>query len=92
MANSLPVDDTQDVYSPDGVAVKRHAIDPKWLGLLAEAEDEIRQVVKKPRATVSQTGFTVMRESGDYVTSENAWTFNDKLNPLALAALMPGFR
>jgi ectoine hydroxylase-related dioxygenase (phytanoyl-CoA dioxygenase family) len=79
-AKGFPVcDSSREAFQRDGIATIQQAINPEWLSLLAEAAEEIRAVVKKPPDSVPRAGFTTMRQSGDYLVCENAWTFNDKL-------------
>lgn len=67
-------DAAKKAFAEDGLAVVRGLLDQYWLGVLAEAAEEIRQTVK-----AGGVGFV----AGETVVSENAWTFNDKLKRFA---------
>lgn len=63
-----------DAFAEHGMALLPGFLEPHWLDLLAEAAEEIRVKVR-----TEGVGFV----AGGTVVSENAWTFNDKLERFA---------
>lgn len=62
---------TRQAFDTSGMARVPGLLSQRWLDLLADAAEEVRVQSIGDRPDKA--------EVGDYVFSENAWTFNEKL-------------